>query len=112
MEDGSPWPLPGRRFDAVVVANYRYRPLYPALLSAVEPAGVLLYETFCRGNERLGRPSNPDFLLEPGELLAVVGEEFWIVAYECGEATEPRPAIVQRICAVRRSDRIPLIPRP
>jgi SAM-dependent methyltransferase len=114
-EDGSPWPLAGRRFDAVTVVNYLHRPLFPALLAALAPAGVLIYETFGRGNERFGRPANPDFLLEPAELLAAFGRDLQVVAYECGrveaEAHRPRPAVVQRLCAVAPSGDDPLPPR-
>lgn len=110
LEDGSPWPLGGRSFDAVIVANYLHRPLFGDICSAVAPGGVLLYETFCRGNERFGRPSSPDFLLEPGELLARVRPDLWVVAYECGEVRMPRPAVIQRICAVRQPDRAPELP--
>jgi SAM-dependent methyltransferase len=70
--ESAPWPLPGRRFDAVVVTNYLWRPLLPTLVASVAPRGLLLYETFAVGNETLGRPSNPDFLLRPGELLDAV----------------------------------------
>jgi SAM-dependent methyltransferase len=100
LEDGSPWPLPGERFGGVVVTNYLHRPLLPALLDAVAPAGVLLYETFAVGNERFGHPRNPDFLLRPGELRDVVGGRLRVVAYEEGEVADPRPAVVQRIAAV------------
>src|SRR5262249_35355220 len=62
LEDGSPWPLPGRTFGAVVVSNYLHRPLFPTLLNALSPSGVLLYETFMEGNERFGHPSRPEFL--------------------------------------------------
>src|SRR5690606_12586810 len=93
LEDGSPWPLPGRRFAGVVVANYLHRPLFPALRDALAEDGVLLYETFALGQERYGRPSNPDFLLRPGELLeACAGLQ--VVAYEHG--LDPRPAVRQR----------------
>jgi SAM-dependent methyltransferase len=101
LEDGSPWPLDGRRFAGVVVTNYLSRPLLPTLVASVLPGGVLLYETFALGNERLGRPSNPDFLLRPGELLEVVRGQLDVVAYECREVAQPRPAVVQRIAAVR-----------
>ena len=110
LEDGSPWPLGERRFDAVVVTNYLHRPLFPALLGAVTVGGALIYETFSAGNERLGRPRNPDFLLATGELLRVVGGGFRIVAYECGETVEPRPAVIQRICAVREPCDPPVLP--
>ena len=111
LEDGSLWPLAGRRFDAVVVTNYLHRPLLPLLVAAVAPGGLLLYETFGRGNERFGRPANPDFLLEPGELLAAVAGALRVVAYECGRIEEPRSAIVQRICAMRAApDVVPPLP--
>jgi SAM-dependent methyltransferase len=102
LEDGSPWPLPGQRFGAVVATNYLHRPLWPALLAALEPGGVLLYETFMVGNERFGKPSNPDFLLRDGELLEVahVGG-LSVVAYEATMLSDPRPAMVQRIAARR-----------
>lgn len=99
LENG-PWPYPGERFDGVVVANYLHRPLFPALLEALAPGGVLIYETFAAGNERFGRPSNPAFLLNPGELLEVVRGRLRVLAYEDLVITEPRPAAVQRICAV------------
>lgn len=99
LEDGSPWPLPGRSFDAVVVTNYLHRPLIPALLDALTPGGVLVYETFMEGNERFGRPSNPEFLLKDGELLEVVRGRFSVVAYEARLVSEPKMAMVQRIAA-------------
>lgn len=101
LEDGSPWPLPeARRFAAVVVTNYLHRPLLPRLPRLLAPGGVLLYETFARGNETIGKPSNPAFLLTPGELLSAVNGLLTVVAYEHGYAASPRPAFVQRICAV------------
>jgi SAM-dependent methyltransferase len=99
LEDGSPWPLPGRTFGAVVVANYLHRPLFPALIDALGPGGVLLYETFMEGNERFGRPSNPAFLLRDGELLALARGRLSVVAYEARMISEPRMAMVQRIAA-------------
>ena len=102
LEDGSPWPLPpGRRFAAVIVTNYLHRPLFPQLRDAVAEGGVLIYETFARGNEAFGKPSNPAFLLQPRELLDVFATGFFIVAYEDGELETPRRARVQRLCAVR-----------
>lgn len=101
LEDGRPFPLAGRAFAAVVVTNYLHRPLLPALVDAVAPDGVLLYETFARGNERFGRPSNPDFLLTPGELLEAVRGRLRVLAYEDLTVADPRPAAVQRICARR-----------
>jgi SAM-dependent methyltransferase len=99
--EGAPWPLPGRRFGAVIVTNYLWRPLFPSILDLVDEGGVLLYDTFARGNEAYGRPTNPDFLLEPGELIEVVRGRLQIVAYEHGRVERPHPAIRQRICAVR-----------
>jgi SAM-dependent methyltransferase len=69
LEGANPWPLLGRQFDLIVVTNYLHRPLFPAIAAALKPGGVLLYETFAIGNERYGKPSNPDFLLKDGELL-------------------------------------------
>ena len=97
--EGAPWPLTGRRFDAVVVTNYLWRPLLPAIRATVAVSGVLLCETFAIGNETVGRPSNPQFLLAPGELLAAA-EGLRIVAYEDGFLTDP-DRFAQRIAAVR-----------
>ena len=102
--EGAPWPYEGRRFDAVVVANYLHRSLLPLLLRCLPEGGVLIYETFMRGNERFGRPSNPAFLLEPGELLEAVRGELNVVAFEQGEVSTPRSAVIQRICALRVRD--------
>ncbi len=99
--EGGPWPLGERRFDAVVVTNYLHRPLLRTLVEAVAPGGWLLYETFAAGNERFGKPSNPDFLLRPGELLELVRGVLRVVAFEDIEIAEPRPAMVQRIAARR-----------
>lgn len=101
LEGSAPWPLAGRRFAAVVVTNYLHRPLLPALVAAVAPGGLLVYETFAAGNERFGRPSNPDFLLRPGELLEAVRGELRVVAYEDLVVDSPRPAALQRIAATR-----------
>jgi hypothetical protein len=84
----------------VVVANYLHRPLFPALAAALAPGGVLLYETFMAGNERFGRPSNPAFLLRPGELWSAF-DGLQIVAFEQGLARSPKPAMRQRLCARR-----------
>jgi SAM-dependent methyltransferase len=100
LEQG-PWPLEGERFDAVVVTNYLHRPLFPHLLAALAPGGVLLYETFAAGNAAFGKPTNPAFLLAPGELLAVFGVALRVIAYEDGYEGDPRPAMVQRIAARR-----------
>lgn len=100
--EGGPWPYPGRTYDAVVVTNYLHRPLFPALLSALAPGGVLIYETFGVGNEAYGRPANPEFLLRPRELLEVVGPERHVLAYENGFEAHPKPAVIQRICALNK----------
>lgn len=100
LESG-PWPYAGQSFAAVVVVNYLHRLLFPHLLAALSPGGVLIYETFATGNERYGRPANPEFLLKPGELLEVVRGRLRVLAYEDVFVPEPRPAMLQRICAVR-----------
>lgn len=99
LEQG-PWPVIGARFAAVVVTNYLHRPLFAQLIDALAPGGVLIYETFARGNEVFGRPTNPAFLLEPGELLRAVAGRLRVVAFEEGEIALPRAAVVQRLCAV------------
>ena len=98
LENG-PWPFAGRQFGAVVVTNYLWRPLWPALLASVAPGGVLLYETFARGNETVGRPARAEFLLAPGELLRACAT-LHVVAYEDGFLPQPE-RFVQRIAAVR-----------
>jgi len=100
--EGSPWPYGAGQFDGIVVTNYLHRPLLPALLDALRPAGVLIYETFALGNEKLGRPSNPEFLLCPHELLQWVEGRLQVLAFEQGLVELPRPAVIQRICAVQR----------
>ena len=100
LENGDPWPLAGERFEAVVVTNYLYRPLFPRLIGSLAPGGVLLYETFMLGNERFGRPSNPEFLLRPGELLEAFAE-LTVKGFEEGAVSHPKPAVIQRLCAVQ-----------
>jgi SAM-dependent methyltransferase len=100
LEDGSPWPLPGERFEGIVVTNYLYRPLFPVLADSLAEGGVLIYETFMAGNERFGRPSNPAFLLRPGELLEAF-RGLAVKGFEEGPVTQPKPAMIQRLCAVR-----------
>jgi SAM-dependent methyltransferase len=104
LEDGSPWPSPAAaRFAAVVVTRYLYRPLFPRLIDALAPGGVLIYETFAVGNETVGKPSNRAFLLAPGELLDAVRPALRVVAFQDGFLATPRAAFVQRICAVREA---------
>ncbi|MEP7301533.1 MAG: class I SAM-dependent methyltransferase [Caldimonas sp.] len=98
IENG-PWPLAGRRFNAVLVTNYLWRPLWPALVAATGVGGVFLHETFAAGNESVGRPARPDFLLAPGELPGAVAG-LRIVAFEDGFLRDP-DRFVQRIVAVR-----------
>ena len=99
--EAGPWPYAGRRFDGIVVTNYLHRPLLPTLVDSLEPGGVLIYETFARGNERFGKPANPAFLLAPGELLEAVRGKLRVVAYEDLVVDQPRPAALQRLCARR-----------
>ena len=89
----------GGDYDGIVVTNYLHRPLFAWVTAALAADGVLIYETFAIGNERLGRPCNPDFLLRPGELLEAFAA-LTILAFEQGEVTRPRPAVIQRIAAV------------
>ena len=101
--EGSPWPLDGRQFDAIVVTNYLWRPLFQTLLAGIAPGGVLMYETFATGNETVGKPSRPDFLLQAGELLHLC-QKLRTVAYEDGFEAGSGGApgrFVQRIVAVR-----------
>lgn len=106
LEDGSPvfeapGPLAGRGFDGILVCNYLHRPLFEPLLAALAPGGVLIYETFARGNEVYSKPRNPDHLLRAGELLAAVEGRLQVVAYEHGRLDSGElPGIKQRICAV------------
>jgi SAM-dependent methyltransferase len=97
--ESGPWPLVGRSFDAVIVTNYLWRELLPTLVASVAEGGVLIYETFAAGNETVGKPSNPKFLLQPGELLRAA-QGLRVVAFEEGFAREP-DRFVQRLVAVR-----------
>ena len=104
-----PWPCAGQAFDAVLVTNYLWRPLWPALLAALAPGGVLVYETFAAGNETVGKPSRPDFLLQPGELLTRCAG-LHVVAFEDGFLADPA-RFVQRLVAVRPAPPDGLPPR-
>ena len=97
IENG-PWPLAGRLFEAIVVTNYLWRPLLPTIVQSLAPGGVLMYETFAAGNETVGKPSRPDFLLHHGELLTVCAK-LRIVTYEDGFIASP-DRFVQRVVAV------------
>ncbi len=107
--ESGPWPFPGRQFDAVVVTNYLWRPLMPTLLSSLAPGGVLIYETFAQGNETVGKPSRPDFLLHTGELLEIC-RGLRVVAFEDGYQESPE-RFTQRIVAVREPSRPPAVTR-
>ena len=97
--EGASWPLAQRRFAAVVVTNYLWRPVLPGIVAAVADDGLLIYETFAVGNGRFGRPSNPDFLLRPNELIAAVVPRLTVVAFESLRQEAPA-AVRQRIAAV------------
>ncbi|MGM9426725.1 class I SAM-dependent methyltransferase [Hydrogenophaga sp. MI9] len=107
IENG-PWPFAGERFGAVVVTNYLWRALLPVIVDSVAEGGVLIYETFATGNESVGKPSRPDFLLRPGELLRA-STGLHVVAYEDGFCDHPE-RFVQRIAAVRKRPDAPALP--
>ncbi len=99
LETDDHWQL-GGDYDGIIVTNYLHRPLFPAIARALTAGGVLIYETFARGNESFGKPRNPDFLLRPGELLEAFAA-LTVVAFEQGEVSIPRPAVIQRLTAIR-----------
>lgn len=100
--EGDIWPLAGRRFDGIVVTNYLWRPRLDDVFALLAPGGILIYDTFMLGNEAYGKPSNPDFLLNPGELRQrVAAAGLREVAFEEGLVALPTPALRQAICAVR-----------
>jgi SAM-dependent methyltransferase len=110
LENGKPWPFAGQRFAAIVVTNYLHRPLFAQLAAALDEGGVLIYETFMIGNEKFGRPSNPQFLLRPGELLQAFGA-LDVAGFEQGRVDRPKPAMIQRLCALRGgAERIRIAP--
>ena len=110
LENGDPWPFAGQRFAAVVVTNYLHRPLFAHLAAALAEGGVLIYETFMIGNEKFGRPSNPEFLLRPGELLQAFAA-LDVAGFEQGRVDRPKPAMIQRLCALRGgAERIRIAP--
>jgi SAM-dependent methyltransferase len=97
------WPLAPDQFGGIIVTNYLHRPLMPDLLSSLRAGGILIYETFAQDNGLFGKPSSPDFLLLPGELLRLASSkpEFHVLAFEDGYVSDPKPAMVQRICLIR-----------
>lgn len=105
--EAAAWPLAGMRFDAIVAVNYLHRPRLPHLLASLADDGTLLYETFAVGNEAYGKPSNPDFLLAPSELLERAHAVLTVVAFEQGLVAAERSAVVERLAAVGRDRRWP-----
>jgi len=105
LENGHPWPFEKNRFSGIVITNYLHRPLFPDIFSGLIDGGVLIVETFAVGNGEFGKPSNPDFLLAPGELLAIASAyavaNLHIIAFEDGYVAEPKPAMIQRICLAK-----------
>jgi SAM-dependent methyltransferase len=99
--ENAAWPYAAGEFDAVIVTNYLHRPKFAELIASLGGSGVLIYETFMDGNAQFGRPASPDFLLRPGELLQLVAGTLEVVAFEQGYSASPRPAMVQRLTAVK-----------
>ncbi len=109
LETGE-WPFGPASFAGIVVTNYLHRPHFKVLPATLAPGGLLIMETFAAGNERFGRPRNPDFLLAPGELLSVFAKTLQVVAYEHGVEQVPRPAVRQRLVALRQVEPVELPP--
>jgi SAM-dependent methyltransferase len=104
------WPFSANRFTGIVVTNYLHRPLFPFIAASLTPNGILIYETFAQGNEHFGKPSNPNFLLVKDELLKFAADNsLQIIAYENGYIDSPKPALIQRICAVKSSTDLSVI---
>ena len=100
--EGGVWPYAQHTFDGIVVTNYLHRPLLPFISAMLAPGAVLIYETFRSGNESYGKPSNPAFLLRAGELLAFAQTAgLHVVAFEDGFCAQPKPSMMQRLCAVK-----------
>jgi SAM-dependent methyltransferase len=110
LEGSQGWPLAEQTYDAVVVTNYLWRSIFDDIVGAVRQDGVLIYETFAAGNERYGHPHRPEFLLQPGELLARVAPRLEIVAYEHGYSDYPSDRVIQRIVAIGRGRRLSQCP--
>ena len=101
LEAPKPWPFKNSAFAAIIVTNYLHRPLFPLIINALAVGGVLVYETFANGNEKFGKPTNPNYLLKAGELIQLTLEHLHILAYEDLTVDQPRPAQIQRIVASR-----------
>jgi len=100
LETSTGWTFGDEKFGGIIITNYLHRPIMADIADALTDEGVLIYETFAAGNEKFGKPSNPDFLLRPGELWDCFSDRLSVIAYEDGIVTDPRPARIQRICAV------------
>jgi SAM-dependent methyltransferase len=105
LENGNPWPFEKNRFSGIVITNYLHRPLFPHIFDSLAEGGILIVETFAAGNGQFGKPSNPDFLLAPGELLGLThaypAAKLRVIAYEDGYVDQPKPAMIQRICLAK-----------
>jgi len=99
--ENADWPYVSQQFDAVIVCRYLHRPLFQYLISSLAPQGLLIYETFMQGQESYGKPNNPDFLLQPDELVEAFGKDLNVLAFEQGELEKSPPAMLQRLCAIR-----------
>ena len=99
LEAGNSLPFPASSFQGIVVTNYLYRPIFPQLLCLLDVGGILIYETFAVGHEKYGRPKNPNYLLNSGELINLVSPQMRVIAYEERLITRPTKAYVQRIVA-------------
>ena len=99
------WPFVAASLNAIIITNYLHRALFPLLLASLADGGFIIVETFAQGNGMFGKPSNPNFLLEPGELIHIMSQvpSMRIMAYEDGRVLQPKEAMVQRICAVKLS---------
>lgn len=108
--ESGPWPFAAGSFDAVVVSHYLHRPLFPHIIAALRHGGVLIYQTFMLGNERYGKPSNPEFLLRPGELLELSRDACQVIGFEQGFVDETKPAVVQSLCAQKGTGEMAALP--
>jgi SAM-dependent methyltransferase len=102
---GFSWPFEAAKFAGIVVTNYLHRPLFPWMLDSLTDHGILIYETFALGNEKFGKPANPAFLLQPGELIWQLQSNprvsMHLIAFEQGLTRYPKEAVIQRVCACR-----------
>ena len=101
LESEAAWPFASKKFDTVLVTNYLFRPKLAALFDLIGDGGYLAYETFAVGNAAFGRPKNPDFLLQEGELTDALPAGFDILDTFHGSIFDPQPAVIQRLAARR-----------